>query len=117
MGRNHLDSVTENSITMKTCIALVAVMMAVAVSGELLAALKRLQSTQAFKDLSPHDEILLTDMIAAAETCKLTAFDQGVGRPAIMKLLSHIPTTMEANLETYLKQHIADEQAGNCTVA
>merc|ERR1711963_319149 len=116
MGRGPLTLSQKAVINMKTAVALVAVMMAVAVSGELLAALKRLQTQDFFKDLSPKDEILLTDLIAAAETCKLGAFDQEVGRPAIQRLLSHIPTTVEANLETYLKQHIADEQSGNCTV-
>merc|ERR1712154_261427 len=105
-------------IIMKVVIAALVLLVALTATGELLAALKALQSSQAFKDLSVHDEILLTDMIAAAETCKLGKFDAGVGRPAITKLLSHIGnTTQEQNLETYLKNHIQAEQNGTCTVA
>merc|ERR1712154_251302 len=104
-------------IIMKVVIAALVLLVALTATGELLAALKALQSSQAFKDLSVHDEILLTDMIAAAETCKLGSFTTEVGRPVITKLLSHIDTTEEQKLETYLKNHIQAEQNGTCTVA
>merc|ERR1712087_503228 len=93
------------------------VLLALGASGELLAALKRLQSQDFFKTLSKKDEIILTDLVAAAETCKLTDFEQGIGRAPILAALSHLAPQVEGNLETYLKNHLAQEKNGTCTVA
>merc|ERR1711872_221007 len=114
----HFPTSITTTVTMRTLgVSLVVMLMAVAmVSGELLAMLRKLQQHDGFNDLSVHDQIFLTDLIAAAETCKLTEMANVVGRDEIVRVISHVNGDEHDMIQTYLTNHKQSEANGTCTI-
>ncbi|KAK7095442.1 uncharacterized protein [Littorina saxatilis] len=84
------------------------------VTGELLTVLKRLHSSDALNFLTPEEQVMLVELIAAAEVCRLHAYERGQDRDAILALTAHLPDTEEGLVRAYLENHLRLEERGLC---
>ncbi|KAL8605732.1 hypothetical protein ACOMHN_065857 [Nucella lapillus] len=97
---------------MKTAliVAMTCLMTCMVTQAELLNVLHTLHSTHAFNYLSPAEQVMLVELIAVAEACKLHAFESSIDRDALMSMIAHLPNVQEHQLEDYLQASLMERE-------
>eukprot|EP00916_Digyalum_oweni_P022992 GHVL01038156.1.p1 GENE.GHVL01038156.1~~GHVL01038156.1.p1 ORF type:complete len:116 (+),score=15.22 GHVL01038156.1:76-423(+) len=86
------------------------------VGGELLQVLHMLHQSHVFQYLDADEQVRLTEIVAAAEACKLTALAADLGKDMITSLIVHLPGQAETAATKYIMDHIKSEETGTCVV-
>merc|ERR1712150_87229 len=101
----------KRSLAMKY-VTILAVLMAVAVSANIITDLKRLQASDA--RLTDTDRRLLSAMITAAEDCRLGDLVTSAGREVVLALLTHVPNNAGRVVYADMLTYMEAERSGRC---